>query len=188
VTCVAVYCSWQCPAEYALREAAAVGRRLGEAGLKVVFGGGTLGPMGAMAAAARAAGAHVTAVTLPEWVEDGDNGCDELILVDTLAERVAEMERRADAFVVLGGGLGTLHELLSAWTDSCNGSHRKPIVVLDPDGLYAPLWDPDRAGTGRGHPRACPRIGSPTAGRRVASVLRGPGSGLDTESVRTAPG
>jgi uncharacterized protein (TIGR00730 family) len=141
VTCVAVYCSWQCPAEYALREAAAVGRRLGEAGLKVVFGGGTLGPMGAMAAAARAAGAHVTAVTLPEWVEDGDNGCDELILVDTLAERVAEMERRADAFVVLGGGLGTLHELLSAWTDSCNGSHRKPIVVLDPDGLYAPLWD-----------------------------------------------
>ena len=61
-------------------------------------------------------------------------------LVETMRERKAEMDRRADAFLVLPGGIGTLEEFFEVWTAASLGMHAKPVVVLDPDGHYDPLW------------------------------------------------
>ena len=73
-------------------------------------------------------------------MEVADHDSDELVLVDTMRERKAEMDRRADAFLVLPGGIGTLEEFFEVWTAASLGMHAKPVVVLDPDGFYAPLW------------------------------------------------
>jgi hypothetical protein len=54
--------------------------------------------------------------------------------------RKAEMDDRADAFVVLPGGIGTLEEFFEVWTAATLGMHAKPVVVLDPEGFYEPLW------------------------------------------------
>ena len=56
-----------------------------------------------------------------------------------MRSRKAEMDRRADAFLVLPGGLGTLEELFEIWTTRVLGMHEKPLVILDPYGLYEPL-------------------------------------------------
>jgi hypothetical protein len=56
-----------------------------------------------------------------------------------MRERKAEMDARADAFLALPGGLGTLEELLEVWTARVLGLHDKPVVVLDPEGIFAPL-------------------------------------------------
>jgi uncharacterized protein (TIGR00730 family) len=98
--------------------------------------------MGAVAAAARAAGG-LTVGVIPRQLlalEVGDLRCDELVVVDTMRERKAEMERRADAFLALPGGIGTLEELFEVWTAASLGMHAKPVVVLDPEGFYEPLW------------------------------------------------
>jgi uncharacterized protein (TIGR00730 family) len=68
-----------------------------------------------------------------------DLDADELVVTPDMRSRKAEMDRRADAFLVLPGGLGTLEELLEIWTSRVLGMHDKPIVVLDPDGIFAPL-------------------------------------------------
>ena len=71
--------------------------------------------------------------------ELADREADELIVTDTLSERKQVMEERADAFIALPGGVGTLDELLSAWTEGYLGAHEKPIVMLDPWGHYEGL-------------------------------------------------
>ena len=70
-----------------------------------------------------------------------DRDCDELVEVDTMRDRKAEMERRADAFLALPGGIGTMEELFEVWTSASLGMHTKPVAVLDQGGFYAPLWD-----------------------------------------------
>ena len=72
--------------------------------------------------------------------EIADSDADELIVSETMGERKRVMEDRADAFIVLPGGVGTLDELLDAWTAGYLGLHSKPIVVLDPFGHYEGLW------------------------------------------------
>ena len=57
-----------------------------------------------------------------------------------MRERKAGMDDRADAFLVLPGGIGTLEEFFEVWTAGSLGMHAKPVVVLDPDGFYDPLW------------------------------------------------
>ena len=97
--------------------------------------------MGAVARAARAAGAHTVGV-IPEpllVLEVGDRDADELLVVDDMRVRKALMDDRADAFLALAGGLGTLEELAEVWSARVLGLHDKPVVVLDHDGLYAPL-------------------------------------------------
>ena len=148
---VAVYCSWENtdPAYFAMAEE--VGRELGQTGHAVVFGGGGTGPMGAMGRAALAAGADVTSVTLPEWVDEWDSHYARLITRKprrpwrwrrvglNMSERMAEMEERAEAFLILPGGLGSAAELFSAWKLAVNGPVR-PVIVLDPNGEYADLF------------------------------------------------
>jgi uncharacterized protein (TIGR00730 family) len=72
--------------------------------------------------------------------EVADTDADELIVVDTMRERKRVMDERADAFLALPGGLGTLEELFEVWTAGYLGMHAKPVVMLDPGGFYAPLW------------------------------------------------
>jgi uncharacterized protein (TIGR00730 family) len=123
--------------------AAAVGAELARRGHSLVSGGGRVSMMGAVAAAARSGGAPTVGV-MPRQVFDlevVDRDCDELVEVDTMRDRKAEMERRADAFLALPGGIGTMEELFEVWTSASLGMHGKPVAVLDRDGFYAPLWD-----------------------------------------------
>ncbi|MCA1823331.1 MAG: TIGR00730 family Rossman fold protein [Mycobacteriales bacterium] len=117
-----------------------VGYELARRGHSVVTGGGSVSVMGAVARAARAGGATTVGV-IPEVLmgyEIADRDA-ELVVVDTMRERKAEMEHRADAFLTLPGGIGTLEELLEIWTARTLRMHDKPVVVLDPDDAYAPL-------------------------------------------------
>ena len=72
-------------------------------------------------------------------VEVADVDADELVVTDTMRQRKQVMEDRADAFVVLPGGIGTLEELFEMWTARVLGVHDRPLVILDPWGLYGPL-------------------------------------------------
>jgi uncharacterized protein (TIGR00730 family) len=69
-----------------------------------------------------------------------DTDADELLVVDTMRERKRIMDLRSDAFVALPGGIGTLEEFFEVWTSASLGMHTKPVIVLDPDGFYDPLW------------------------------------------------
>jgi len=119
-----------------------VGRRLADLGYGLVSGGGRVSMMGAVARAARAGGAHTVGVIPSHLVplEVADTDADELVVVETMRERKRVMDERADAFLALPGGIGTLEELFEVWTARSLGMHDKPVVVLDPDGFYGPLW------------------------------------------------
>ena len=121
--------------------AAEVGHELARRGHDLVSGGGALSMMGAVARAVRAGGGRTTGV-IPEallQLEVGDRDADELLVVDDMRLRKGLMDARADAFLTLPGGLGTLEELTEVWVARSLGLHVKPVVVLDVDGLYAPL-------------------------------------------------
>ncbi len=139
---VCVYCSSSDdidPSYVAL--AAEVGAELARRGHDLVSGGGSVSCMGAVARAARAGGAHTLGV-IPRSLlalEVGDTDADELVVTETMRERKHLMEASADAFLALPGGLGTLEELLEIWTGRVLELHTKPVVILDPDGLFSPL-------------------------------------------------
>ncbi|NHC45736.1 LOG family protein [Motilibacter aurantiacus] len=118
-----------------------VGAEIAARGHSLVSGGGRVSMMGAVARAARAGGAHTLGV-IPQALRDlevADVEADELVVTPGMRERKALMDARADAFLTLPGGLGTLEELLEIWVARSLGLHDKPVVVLDPDGVYAPL-------------------------------------------------
>jgi uncharacterized protein (TIGR00730 family) len=121
--------------------ARALGRRIGERGLALVYGGARVGLMGALADAALAAGAPVIGV-LPRSlssVEIAHPGLTELVLVDGLHARKARMTAESDAFVALPGGFGTLDELFEALTWGQLGLHTRPLGLLNVDGFWDPL-------------------------------------------------
>jgi cytokinin riboside 5'-monophosphate phosphoribohydrolase len=116
----------------------AYGTTIGEAGHELIYGGTSVGLMGVVARAVRAAGGRVTGV-LPElMIERGieDPDCDELVVTEGMGGRKQEMIARADAFVALPGGFGTLEELLEVLTLKQLGYHRRNIVLLDIDGFW----------------------------------------------------
>lgn len=121
-------------ADPAYRDAAAdLGTALGEQGVGLVYGGGHVGLMGAVADAALAAGGEVIGV-LPEALERrevGHTGLTELRIVGSMHERKATMAELADAFIALPGGLGTIEELVEATTWTQLGLHAKPVGLLD---------------------------------------------------------
>ncbi|CAN5372369.1 TIGR00730 family Rossman fold protein [soil metagenome] len=125
-----------------LELAADVGTEIARRGHSLVSGGGSVSMMGALAGAARRGGARSEGV-IPRWLVDlevADRDADELVVVETMRERKAEMDRRAEAFLVLPGGLGTLEEMFEVWTTRALGMHSKPVVLLDPTGIFDPLW------------------------------------------------
>jgi uncharacterized protein (TIGR00730 family) len=118
-----------------------VGAELGRRGHRLVSGGGRVGMMGAVAAGARSVGAHTLGV-MPQSLIDleiADTEADELIVTDGMSARKNLIIERADAFLTLPGGLGTLDEFFEVWTTATLGAHRKPVVLLDADGFYAGL-------------------------------------------------
>ncbi|WP_040721559.1 TIGR00730 family Rossman fold protein [Nocardia veterana] len=139
---VCVYCSASATDPDALRLAAEVGSEIARRGWELVSGGGHVSMMGAVAVAARAGGARTTGVIPKRLVhqEVADVDSDELIVTDTMRERKQIMEDRADAFLTLPGGIGTLEEFFEAWTGGYLGLHGKPLVVLDPHGHYRGLF------------------------------------------------
>jgi uncharacterized protein (TIGR00730 family) len=117
------------------------GAELARRGHTLVSGGAIVSCMGAVARAARAGGA-VTIGVIPQALVDievADEESTELIVTPGMRERKAEMDRRSDGFLVLPGGLGTLEELFEIWSARVLGLHVKPLVILDPYGLYDPL-------------------------------------------------
>ncbi|MGW5520061.1 LOG family protein [Nocardia africana] len=139
---VCVYCSASATDPEALQLAADVGSEIARRGWQLVSGGGHVSMMGAVAVAARAGGARTTGVIPKRLVhqEVADVDSDELIVTDTMRERKQIMEDRADAFLTLPGGIGTLEEFFEAWTGGYLGLHGKPLVVLDPHGHYRGLF------------------------------------------------
>ncbi len=160
---VCVYCaSSDGIAERHLTLACQVGREIAVRGWTLVSGGGSRSMMGAVAAAARAGGAHTVGVIPRSMMERewADRASDELLVVDSMRERKAQMEARADAFLALPGGLGTCEELFEIWTSGYLGLHGKPVVLLDPDGHWAGLlaWVRDIAARGFVDPAALRRL------------------------------
>ena len=141
---VCVYCSSSAaldPSHIAL--ARAMGTALGARGDVLVWGGASVGLMGEVARAARDAGGRTVGV-IPEAlraIEIADHDADELVVTPDMLSRKAEMARRADGFVALPGGFGTLEELLEQLTGRLLGFHEKPIVLADVGGFWQPLLD-----------------------------------------------
>ncbi|MGI5492441.1 TIGR00730 family Rossman fold protein [Microtetraspora malaysiensis] len=120
-----------------------VGAEIGKRGHGLVSGGAVVSCMGAVARATRRAGGHTIGV-IPQVLVDieiADTDSDELIVTDDMRQRKGLMDARSDAFLVLPGGIGTLEELFEIWTSRVLGMHEKPLVILDPWGLYDPLRD-----------------------------------------------
>lgn len=125
-------------AEIHMQQAFEVGYAIGTRGWQLVSGGGSVSSMGAVAKGARQAGGDTTGV-IPEVLmerEVADHDSTTLIAVPDMRTRKAEMERLADAFIVLPGGIGTLEEFFEIWVARSLGMHNKPVVVLDPSGMY----------------------------------------------------
>jgi len=121
--------------------ARSVGAGLAERGIGVVYGGGRVGLMGALADAALAAGGEVTGI-IPRRLVDRElahPGATSLVVVETLHERKAEMARLADGFIALPGGLGTLEELAEVASWAQLGLHTKPIGLLGVGDYWRPL-------------------------------------------------
>ena len=121
-----------------LTEAKALGAAIAAAGLGLVYGGASVGLMGAVADAALAGGADVIGV-LPAVLNDreiGHDGLTTLERVETMHERKARMMELADAFLVLPGGYGTLEELLEVVTWAQLGLHAKPCILINTAGYW----------------------------------------------------
>ncbi len=121
--------------------ATALGAAIAKRGLRLVYGGASVGLMGALANGALEAGGDVIGV-LPHHLagrEVGHLRLTRLELVDTMHERKARMMELSDAFVALPGGIGTFEELFEVWTWGQLGLHRKPCAILNVADYYSPL-------------------------------------------------
>ncbi len=142
VRSVCVYCSSSDEVDPRYFEhARLLGQHMAEAGMGLVFGGGRVGLMGEVARAVHAHGGHVVGV-IPESmtnIEIAYHDADELIVTQTMRQRKQIMEDRADAFITLPGGFGTLEELSEMIVGRLLGFHDKPLVLLNSHGFYDPL-------------------------------------------------
>ncbi|MEM7682937.1 MAG: TIGR00730 family Rossman fold protein [Planctomycetota bacterium] len=141
---VAVFCSSsdRVDPEY-VRTAEDVGRKLADRGHELVWGGGRLGLMGAVARGAQDRGGRIVGV-IPESmmsVEVAYTDADELLVVADMRTRKQEMDQRSDAFLILPGGFGTLEELSEILVGRVLAHHMRPVVLLDDRGFYRPLLD-----------------------------------------------
>ena len=139
---VCVYCgsSGQAAPER-LKEAGQLGEAIADKGLRLVYGGGGVGLMGACARAADARGATVLGI-IPGFlthVEKPPDGAT-TVVVSSMHERKMMMFEEADAFVVLPGAIGTLEEAIELLSWRRLGLHTKPIVFFNPDGFWDPLF------------------------------------------------
>ena len=144
VRTVCVYCasSERSPAIY-LDAAARLGTQLAQAGFQIVYGGGSLGSMGRMAAAALEASGHVTGV-IPKFMDElewTNRGLTDLRVVNDMHERKRLMLELSDAVVALPGGTGTLEELFEAITWKRLGLFFGPVVLVNVNRFFDPCLE-----------------------------------------------
>jgi uncharacterized protein (TIGR00730 family) len=139
---VCVYCGSAPGTDPAFINAA---RRLGELmaldGVRLVYGGGSRGMMGAVAKSVLDHGGQVTGI-IPDFLQDKEHtlvGAQEVIITPDMHVRKQTMFERADAFVALPGGIGTLEELVEQLTWAQLGRHKKPILILNTKNFWDPL-------------------------------------------------
>ena len=139
---VCVYCGSGTGADPIYGEAAReLGRRFAETGIRLVYGGGSVGLMGEIASAVLRHGGHVTGI-IPRFLSERERllrGVDELIVTEDMHARKRLMFERAEAFVALPGGIGTLEELVEILTWSQLGRHEKPVLLANIGGFWNPL-------------------------------------------------
>ncbi len=122
--------------------AKALGKAFAENGVRLVYGGGSLGMMGAVATAVLDHGGMVTGI-IPDFLTLRENALtrvQEMIVTPDMHERKRLMFERSDAFVALPGGLGTLEELVEQLTWQQLGRHSKPVLLANIDGFWEPLF------------------------------------------------
>jgi uncharacterized protein (TIGR00730 family) len=138
---ICVYCASGPGKNPAYMQAATrFGRILAENGIRLVYGGGSVGLMGALAESVLAHGGAVTGI-IPDFLVNREHmlvHVQERIITRDMHERKRVMFERADAFVALPGGVGTLEELVEQMTWAQLGRHKKPILILN----VARFWDP----------------------------------------------
>jgi uncharacterized protein (TIGR00730 family) len=139
---ICVYCgSGDGKGKVYLDAADALGRDMAKRGIGLVYGGGSLGLMGQVARGVLGGGGRVTGI-IPHFLQTKEKmlkDVQELILVDDMHERKKLMFERADAFVALPGGIGTLEELVEQLTWAQLGRHNKPIVLANINGFWSPF-------------------------------------------------
>ena len=139
---IAVYCSSSQTIDQKYIELAQdLGAAIAARSWELVTGGGHISAMGAVSRGARQSGGRTIGV-IPQRLVDiefADKECDELHVVDSMRSRKAKIEDLSDAFIALPGGIGTLEELFEIWVGRFLNFHQKPVVILDPFGLYDPL-------------------------------------------------
>jgi uncharacterized protein (TIGR00730 family) len=139
---VCVYCGSGSGLNPAYAEAArTLGRAFAEEGIELVYGGGSVGLMGTLARTVLDGGGSVTGI-IPHFLKDRErlfSDVTELIVTSDMHERKMRMFERAEAFVALPGGVGTLEELVEQMTWVQLGQHEKPILLANIDGFWQPL-------------------------------------------------
>ncbi|MFE6870314.1 TIGR00730 family Rossman fold protein [Kitasatospora sp. NPDC057692] len=136
---ICVFCSAASLDDRYSAPAAEFARLLGEGGHTLVWGGSNAGLMGELADGVKAAGGRLVGISVEFLKHKAYEGADELVTTADLAERKAMLLSRADAVVVLVGGLGTLDEVTEVLELKKHALHDKPVVVLDTEGFYAGL-------------------------------------------------
>lgn len=139
---ICVFCGSSFGKDQAYKEAAErTGTLLAQRGIELIYGGGHVGLMGVIADAALAEGGQVTGV-IPRALSEREvahRDLTTLVVVDSMHERKAEMAKRADGFIALPGGAGTLEEAFEQWTWAQLGIHQKPCGFLNIKGYFDPL-------------------------------------------------
>jgi uncharacterized protein (TIGR00730 family) len=134
-----VYCGSGQGARAIYAEAArTLGRDMADAGITLVYGGGSIGLMGTLARAVLTAGGAVTGI-IPGFLRARERPFDdltEIIVTEDMHQRKMLMFERADAFVALPGGIGTLEELVEQMTWAQLGRHQKPVLIANIDGFW----------------------------------------------------
>ena len=142
INALCVYCGSSAGTDPAFADTArAFGKILAENGIRLVYGGGSTGLMGALADAVLKNGGDVTGI-IPEFLTNREKPrrlAQELIVTRDMHERKRKMFERADGFVALPGGIGTLEELVEQLTWAQLGRHKKPILLANIKGYWDPL-------------------------------------------------
>ena len=152
-----------------------LGKSIAENGLRLVYGGGTKGIMGAVASGVLSHGGQVTGI-IPEFLVDMEatrhslGQLDELIITSDMHERKHGMFERADAFVALPGGIGTLEEIVEIMTWGQLGRHEKPMVFANINGFWDPMMELIRHMTEEGFVHTAHRV-QPLLIDKVADII-----------------
>ena len=152
-----------------------LGKSIAENGLRLVYGGGTKGIMGAVASGVLSHGGQVTGI-IPEFLVDMEatrhslGQLDELIITSDMHERKHGMFERADAFVALPGGIGTLEEIVEIMTWGQLGRHEKPMVFANINGFWDPMMELIRHMTEEGFVHTAHRV-QPLVIDKIADII-----------------